>query len=169
MVSRMTLFSQSFSWTTNLICFLPFRGFNNWAKEHVNYNYDQNSCAPGEDCGHYTQVKRSARYFACCQYVQDEIHSSFDQSQLCGKNNIIPAGRWFSGNSRIYGLVDLVNMFGYFALWMSNILMKRILTDIIRQALVGPTIRTLISPLAYIHFSFTWISDRIKPPVHKWW
>ena len=27
-----------------------------WAGESVDYDYDSNSCTPGEQCGHYTQI-----------------------------------------------------------------------------------------------------------------
>ncbi|MEO7916885.1 MAG: CAP domain-containing protein [Dokdonella sp.] len=37
-----------------------------WALEAANYNYGSNSCAPGQQCGHYTQmVWRSSTNLGC--------------------------------------------------------------------------------------------------------
>ena len=36
------------------------------ASERSNYSYDSNSCAPGEDCGHYTHIVwRDTREVGC--------------------------------------------------------------------------------------------------------
>ncbi len=32
------------------------QAFKTWADEQASYNYATNSCAAGQDCGHYTQV-----------------------------------------------------------------------------------------------------------------
>ncbi len=32
------------------------RAVNAWAAEKKNYNYKQNKCQPGKQCGHYTQI-----------------------------------------------------------------------------------------------------------------
>ena len=36
--------------------FDPTTAVNSWGGEKVNYNYNNNSCANGQECGHYTQV-----------------------------------------------------------------------------------------------------------------
>ncbi|XWV25063.1 putative peptidase inhibitor 15-like isoform X2 [Tupanvirus deep ocean] len=42
--------------TSNTNTYNPTDAVNSWGNEKLNYNYDTNSCAPGEVCGHYTQV-----------------------------------------------------------------------------------------------------------------
>jgi uncharacterized protein YkwD len=50
---------------------------NDWASEISDYNYDTNSCAPGEMCGHYTQIVwRGAEEVGCAKSICD------DKSQL---------------------------------------------------------------------------------------
>ncbi|KAG9134878.1 hypothetical protein Leryth_001210 [Lithospermum erythrorhizon] len=36
--------------------FSPFHCAEAWVDEKKLYNYETNSCNPGQDCGHYTQI-----------------------------------------------------------------------------------------------------------------
>lgn len=41
-----------------------------WVEEQANYDYDSNTCADGEQCGHYTQVVWSDSNRVGCARVQ---------------------------------------------------------------------------------------------------
>ena len=55
--------------------------FNAWAEEELFYNYDNNSCLPGKECGHYTQVIwHESRQIGCA------VAFCPDQSQIWACN-----------------------------------------------------------------------------------
>ena len=59
-----------------------------WASEEEFYSYDDNSCEPGEMCGHYTQI-----VWANTTHLGCAVHTCTDQTELwmCNYN---PAGNW---------------------------------------------------------------------------
>jgi pathogenesis-related protein 1 len=47
----------------------PKQVVDTWAAEKVNYNYQTNTCTPGEVCGHYTQLVWAATTEVGCGYA----------------------------------------------------------------------------------------------------
>ncbi|KAF4383930.1 hypothetical protein G4B88_016363 [Cannabis sativa] len=51
----------------------PSNAVDAWTDEEKYYNYEANSCAEGQMCGHYTQVVwRSTRRIGCARVVCDD-------------------------------------------------------------------------------------------------
>uniref|UniRef100_A0ACD5YPC9 Uncharacterized protein n=1 Tax=Avena sativa TaxID=4498 RepID=A0ACD5YPC9_AVESA len=51
----------------------PGDAVKDWAAEGVDYSYAANACAPGRDCGHYTQIVwRGTAYVGCARVVCDD-------------------------------------------------------------------------------------------------
>ncbi len=49
-----------------------------WVSEDAFFDYDANSCAPGEMCGHYTQVVWADSLRLGCGYAQCTVNSPFN-------------------------------------------------------------------------------------------
>lgn len=61
----------------------PTQVTNGWAAEKPNYNYANNSCAMGQQCGHFTQIVwRASTGIGCA-------------SQMCTTGSPFGAGSWF--------------------------------------------------------------------------
>ena len=61
---------------------------NAWAEEIVDYSYSRNSCRPGKQCGHYTQmVWRDTKQVGCAM----TLCNSMEQLWVCSYN---PPGNW---------------------------------------------------------------------------
>ncbi len=59
-----------------------------WGSEVTDYDYQNNRCASGKICGHYTQmVWRSSREVGCAKAICDDL----SQVWVC---NYAPAGNW---------------------------------------------------------------------------
>jgi pathogenesis-related protein 1 len=50
-----------------------------WASEVSDYDYASNSCAPGKDCGHYTQIVWRDSSVVGCAYARCTQNSPFSQ------------------------------------------------------------------------------------------
>jgi hypothetical protein len=51
----------------------PGDAVKDWAAEGVDYSYAANACAPGRDCGHYTQIVwRGTASVGCARVVCDD-------------------------------------------------------------------------------------------------
>ena len=62
---------------------------NGWASEEAFYDYGNNSCDPGEMCGHYTQIVwESTERVGCAMIV---CPNGTDHMWMC---NYDPAGNW---------------------------------------------------------------------------
>jgi pathogenesis-related protein 1 len=62
---------------------------NSWASEEEFYDYDSNSCEPGEMCGHYTQIVWEDTTRVGCAMLECSISNEF--LWMC---NYDPAGNW---------------------------------------------------------------------------
>ena len=67
-----------------------------WASEVEFYDYDENSCVPGEMCGHYTQVVWAESLRLGCGVATCTVNSPFNndepwQNWVC---NYDPPGNW---------------------------------------------------------------------------
>lgn len=73
-----------------------------WARQGTNYNYDENSCAEGEDCAAYLQVIWKATTRLGCGEVFCPYHGDFKgvaQFFIC---NYTPAANLTEGHARPY-------------------------------------------------------------------
>ena len=62
---------------------------NGWASEEAFYDYDSNSCDPGEMCGHYTQIVwESTERVGCAMII---CEGEQEHMWMC---NYDPAGNW---------------------------------------------------------------------------
>ncbi|CAI0448724.1 unnamed protein product [Linum tenue] len=60
-----------------------------WGSEWVDYDYNSNTCAPGRDCGHYTQIVwRSTTTIGCAKATCSGGRGTF---VICNYN---PPGNW---------------------------------------------------------------------------
>ncbi len=62
---------------------------NGWASEEAFYDYGNNSCQPGEMCGHYTQIVWEATERVGCAMIV--CSNGTDHMWMC---NYDPAGNW---------------------------------------------------------------------------
>jgi pathogenesis-related protein 1 len=67
----------------------PKKVVDDWCSERADYDYNNNSCATGKMCGHYTQVVwKSTTTVGCAVAVCDESH---EQVWVCQYQ---PPGNW---------------------------------------------------------------------------
>jgi pathogenesis-related protein 1 len=67
----------------------PEQVVDSWGSEKADYDYANNSCAPGKMCGHYTQmVWRTTATVGCARAVCED---NLQQVWVCQYQ---PAGNW---------------------------------------------------------------------------
>lgn len=65
----------------------PRQAVRGWAEEKAHYSYDSNSCTPGEECGHYTQMIWADTTEVGCAVARNE--DATEEVWVCNYN---PAG-----------------------------------------------------------------------------